>query len=106
MVSLIAGTKQNKCEDTHDNMIFKVEKVDPKESRISYECNSFMKQICDFWEMLNMWAVVKNNRADAIHSLCYDGDSAVMNEDDLTFSAGRLLEVIQRMNTLLETSQA
>lgn len=56
--------------------------------------------------MLNMWAVVKNNRADAIHSLCYDGDSAVMNEDDLTFSAGRLLEVIQRMNTLLETSQA
>ena len=47
-----------KCEETHDMMIFVVEKVDSKEARISYECNSFIKQLCEFWEMLNKWAVV------------------------------------------------
>ena len=71
-------------------MIFKIEKVNPLASRVTYECNSYLKSIYQFWELLNTWAVVKNERAEALYTLCYDGDAAVSQEDLLTESAGSL----------------
>jgi hypothetical protein len=44
--------------------------------------------------MLNTWAVVKNERAEALYSLCYDGDAAVTQEDLLTAATGDLIEVM------------
>ena len=76
-LSLIAGKKQKRGDESEPKMIFIIEKVDPVDARVTYECNSYLQSICGFWEMLNTWAVVKNERAEALYTLCYDGDAAV-----------------------------
>lgn len=83
-------------------MIFRIEKVDPKLARITFECNSFLQSICSFWEMLNTWAVVKNNRADALYQYCYDGDAAVEQEDLLTAKTIELTIILKKMMRMLE----
>jgi hypothetical protein len=87
-------------------MIFKIEKVDPFEAMVCYEVNSFLVKICEFWEFLNLWAVVKNERAEAMYNLCYDGNSAVEDEDLLTTNCGNLIEIVQRIIDMLETVQS
>ena len=47
--------------------------------------------------MLNKWAVVKNERAEAMYNLCYDGDAAVLQEDLLTQAANDLTDVMHKM---------
>lgn len=87
-------------------MIFRIEKVDPILARVTFECNSYLKSICGFWEMLNKWAVVKNERAEAMYNLCYDGDAAVLQEDLLTQAANDLTDVMQKMIHSLVQAQA
>ncbi len=86
-------------------MIFKIQKLSLKQTRITYECHSFTKAICKYWEFLNQWAVVKNERAEAVYSLCYDGDAAVLQEDKLTEETGVLMDVLTKMIDMLEDAQ-
>lgn len=86
-------------------MIFKLEKVSLQQAKIAYECHSFTKAISRYWEFLNTWAVVKNERAEAVYTMCFDGDAAVLQEDKLTEETGILMDVLAKLLDMLEDAQ-
>lgn len=76
-LNIVAGKIQPKVEDQSLKMIFKLVKVDQKDGMIVFECNSALRSIESYFAFLNMWSVIKDERAEASHSLYYDSDTAI-----------------------------
>jgi hypothetical protein len=79
-------------------MIFKLVKVDPTEGRIAFECNSALSSIESYFAFLNMWSVIKDERAEASHSLYYDSDTAIQQEDILSVETSKITVVIKKLH--------
>jgi len=71
-------------------MIFKIVKVEPSLSKIAFECSSILKVLEGFFKFLNMWAVIKDENAEAVHNWIYDCDTAIHQEDLLSVETGKI----------------